>query len=110
MVPGLPTLFKQAELSLRISCSKPETRPEFLFCHVVGAGARGQESLRLGKSHPKKIHIFVSSQGTRHSLFTAGKCRGIEQDQIISAPSPFQPSHLLKRIRRSIEAPILHLV
>ncbi len=110
MVAGLSTLFKQADLPLCISCSKPDTRPQFLFSHVVGAGTRDQKSLRLGESHPKQIHIFVSSQGTRHGLFTAGKRRGIEQHQIIAAPSPFQLSHLLKRIRRSIDTTITHLV
>src|ERR1700704_290837 len=73
MVPGLSTLFKQAELPLRISCSQADTRPQFLFSHVVGAGTRGQKSLRLGESYPKQIHIFVSSQSTGHGLLTTGK-------------------------------------
>ena len=110
VVPGLSTLFKQANLPFCISCSETDTRPQFLFSHMVGAGTRDQKSLRLGESHPKQIHIFVSSQGTGHGLFTAGKRRGIEQHQIIAAPSPFQFSHLLKRIRRSIDTSIGHLV
>jgi hypothetical protein len=60
MVAGLPALFQQANLPFRVPCGKTDTRPQFLFGHMMRTGACDQKPFWLGKPYSKMVHIFVS--------------------------------------------------
>ena len=98
MVAGLPPLLEQPDLAFRILCSACYHPPEVLFRHMVGAGTRDQYPFGLRQTNTEQIDILVPCQRTRDRLFTSGKSRRIQKNQIVASTGPFNLTHLIEGI------------
>ena len=98
MVAGLPPLLEQADLAFRILRSPCYHPPEVLFRHVVGAGTRDQDTFGLRQANAEQIDILVPCQRTRDRLFTSGKGRRIQKNQVVASTGPFNLTHLIEGI------------